>query len=151
MDEFNLERFTAAQAPIYATALAELTAGRKRTHWMWFIFPQLRSLGTSAMATTYGIASLAEAQAYIAHPLLGHRLRACTNAILAVQGRTLHAILGSPDDMKFRSCMTLFAAASDNALFRRALDQYCDGHPDERTLAFLEKKEPPAAKGREAL
>jgi uncharacterized protein (DUF1810 family) len=151
MNEFNLERFTTAQAPIFATALAELTAGRKRTHWMWFIFPQLRGLGTSAMATTYGITSRAEAQAYLAHPLLGSRLLACTNAILAVHGQTLHAILGSPDDMKFRSCMTLFAAASDNALFRRALDQYCNGQADDRTLALLSKEGPPTAKGREAL
>ena len=152
MDAFRLDRFTTAQAPVFATVLDELAAGHKRTHWMWFIFPQLRGLGTSGMATAYGIASLAEAQAYLAHPVLGARLLMCTRTVLAVRHRSLHAIFGTPDDMKFRSCMTLFAtAAPDNPLFRQALDQYCDGRADDRTLELLSKQEPPAAKGREAL
>ena len=137
---FDLERFVAAQAPVFATALAELRAGRKRSHWMWFVFPQRRGLGHSAMAQRYGIGSLAEAKAYLAHPLLGPRLVACTRAVLAVEGRSLHAILGSPDDLKFRSSMTLFALAADedDSVFRQALDRYCNGHADERTLALLE-------------
>lgn len=139
-DTFDLERFVAAQAPAFATALAELRAGRKRGHWMWFVFPQLRGLGQSAMAQRYGVASLAEARAYLAHPLLGPRLVACTRAVLAVEGRSLHAIFGSPDDLKFRSSMTLFALAADedDSVFRQALERHCDGHADERTLALLE-------------
>jgi uncharacterized protein (DUF1810 family) len=125
---------------VFATALAELKAGRKRSHWMWFVFPQLRGLGQSAMAQRYGVASLAEAKAYLAHPLLGPRLVECTRAVLAVEGRSLHAIFGSPDDLKFRSSMTLFALAAneDQSVFRQALDHCCGGHADERTLALLE-------------
>ena len=107
---------------------------------MWFVFPQLRGLGQSAMAQRYGVGSLAEAKAYLAHPLLGPRLVECTRAVLAVEGRSLHAIFGSPDDLKFRSSMTLFALAADedDSVFRQALDRYCNGHADERTLALLE-------------
>ncbi len=139
-DTFDLERFVAAQAPAFASALAELQAGQKRSHWMWFVFPQLRGLGHSAMAQCYGVASLAGAKAYLAHPLLGPRLQDCTRAVLAVQGRSLHAIFGSPDDLKFRSSMTLLALAADedDSVFRQALDRYCDGHADERTQALLE-------------
>jgi uncharacterized protein (DUF1810 family) len=139
-DPFDLQRFVTAQAPVFETALAELKAGQKRTHWMWFVFPQLRGLGLSPTAQVYGLASLAEARAYLAHPLLGPRLQRCTQAALAAEGRSLAAIFGSPDDMKFRSSMTLFARAADEeaALFRQALDRFCEGRMDERTLALLE-------------
>ena len=111
-DSFDLERFVTAQAPVFATAPAELQAGEKRSHWMWFVFPQLRGLGHSAMAMRYGIGSLDEARAYLAHPLLGPRLIECTCAVLAIEGRPLHAIFGSPDDVKFCSSMTLFSLAA---------------------------------------
>jgi uncharacterized protein (DUF1810 family) len=117
--------------------LAELRAGRKRTHWMWFVFPQLQGLGTSAMAQRYGIASLAETRAYLAHPVLGPRLRECCEAMLQVPGRSALQILGSPDDLKFRSCVTLFGlAAPHDDLFRRCLDRFCGGEPDPRTVAL---------------
>jgi uncharacterized protein (DUF1810 family) len=138
-DDVDLERFMTAQTGVFDTALAELRTGHKRSHWMWFVFPQLRGLGTSPAATFYGIASLAEARAYLAHPELGPRLLLCTRAVLAVERRSLHAIFGSPDDVKFCSCMTLFTLASgegDN-LFRRALQRYCAGLMDERTLKLL--------------
>ena len=138
-DPFDLERFVKAQASVFETALAELKAGRKRSHWMWFVFPQPRGLGQSSNAQFYGIGSLEEARAYLAHPVLGDRLRRCTEAVLAVEGRSLHDIFGSPDDMKFRSSMTLFALATpDEAnLFRQALDRYCEGRLDPRTEALL--------------
>jgi len=138
-DPFDLQRFVTAQAPVFALALEELKEGRKRTHWMWFVFPQLRGLGSSSMATFYGIGSLEEARAYLAHPLLGPRLVLCTETVLAVKGKSLREIFGSPDDMKFGSSMTLFARASDDdgVVFRRALDLYCRGRPDDRTLALL--------------
>lgn len=142
-DPFDLERFVAAQEPVFATALAELQAGRKRTHWMWFIFPQLRGLGHSSTAAFYGIASLDEARAYLAHKLLGPRLARCTNAVLGVEGRTLHEIFGSPDDLKFHSSMTLFAVAADGAAgetaspYRDALARLCQGRPDPQTLRLL--------------
>ena len=138
-DPFNLERFVTAQEPLFNTVLNELRAGRKRSHWMWFVFPQLRGLGRSSMAEYYGISSLAEARAYLAHSLLGSRLDLCTRTVLEIETRSFNAIFGSPDDMKFRSCATLFAIASaeqDNA-FRRALDRWCDGQPDEQTLALI--------------
>ena len=138
-DPFDLERFVTAQEKVFETALAELQAGRKRSHWMWFIFPQLRGLGMSETARFYGIASRDEARAYLAHPVLGRRLAECTAAVLGVQGRSLHAILGSPDDMKFRSSMTLFDRASDapDNVFRQALDRYSAGQADKRTLQLL--------------
>ena len=139
-DPFDLKRFVAAQAPVFQTALGELKAGRKRSHWMWFVFPQLRGLGRSSMAQFYGVGSLDEARAYLAHPLLGTRLNLCTQTVLAIKERSLHAIFGAPDDMKFHSSMTLFAraAANDDSAFRRALDRYCEGRMDERTLALLD-------------
>ena len=143
-DPHDLQRFVDAQQPIYAQAVAELRAGRKRSHWMWFVFPQLRGLGHSSMATHYGIASRDEALAYLGHPLLGPRLVECTTLVLAVQGRSLNAILGSPDDLKFRSSMTLFAevaAAPDP--FVDALDRFCDGERDARTLALLQRPDRP--------
>ncbi|MFL5332045.1 MAG: DUF1810 domain-containing protein [Geminicoccaceae bacterium] len=139
-EDFDLERFVTAQAPVFATALAELQAGQKRSHWMWFVFPQLRGLGHSAMAQHYGIGSLAEARAYLAHPLLGPRLIDGTRAVLAIEGRSLRTIFGSPDDRKFCSSMTLFSLAAEEGEcpFRQALDQFCDGRADERTLALLD-------------
>src|SRR5262249_25167657 len=122
-DPFNLERFVTAQAQVYATALAELRQGAKQSHWMWFIFPQLRGLGRSSTARFYCITSLDEARAYLAHPTLGLRLDECTEAVLAIRDQSLHAIFGSPDDMKFRSCMTLFSRAVPDAenVYQRAL------------------------------
>jgi uncharacterized protein (DUF1810 family) len=132
------EHFVAAQDPVYAAALAELRSGDKRTHWMWFIFPQLRALGRSERAIRYGLADLDEAKAYLAHSVLGPRLAECTGAMLGVTGRTAHDILHSPDDLKFRSSMTLFAhAADDPALFRSALEKYFDGREDPLTLQLL--------------
>jgi uncharacterized protein (DUF1810 family) len=134
----TLQRFAEAQDGIYAQVLAELKAGAKRSHWMWFVFPQIAGLGHSAMAQRYAIAGLGEAQAYLAHPLLGPRLKECTQAVLDVEDKTAHAIFGSPDDLKFRSCMTLFArAASDEPLFRTAIDKYFGGEEDPLTLEKL--------------
>jgi uncharacterized protein (DUF1810 family) len=136
----DLERFVDAQAPVYESVRAELRAGCKRSHWMWFVFPQLRSLGHSSTAHYYGIASSAEAKAYFAHGLLGARLRECVELVLAVEGKTAHDIFGSPDDLKFRSSMTLFAhVAPDERLFSRALDHYYDGSPDPLTLDRLSR------------
>ena len=136
-DPFDLQRFVDAQRGVYPQVCAELAAGCKRSHWMWFVFPQLKTLGRSATAQHYGIASLAEAQAYWAHPLLGPRLRECTELVLAVDGRSAHEIFGPPDDLKFRSCMTLFAAVTDEPIFRRALARYFGGQDDEQTLRLL--------------
>jgi len=133
----GLDRFVEAQDGVYDDALAELSAGRKRTHWMWFVFPQIAGLGSSPTAQRYAIASLDEARAYLAHPVLGPRLRACAEALLAVQGRSAREIFGSPDDLKLRSSMTLFArAADDPAPFQAVLDRYYDG-PDRLTLQLL--------------
>lgn len=132
------EHFITAQDPIYADVLAELRTGEKATHWMWFIFPQLRALGRSPTALRFGIANLDEARAYLLHPLLGVRLIECTEIVNAVSGLTAHEIFASPDDMKFRSSMTLFAhAADDPAPFRRALQKYYGGVEDPLTLAEL--------------
>lgn len=137
-DSYHLERFTAAQEPVYRHVIAELRDGHKRSHWMWFIFPQIRGLGHSATAVHFAISSLDEARAYLTHPVLGTRLRECTQLVSAVEGRSIHQILGHPDDLKFRSCMTLFAnATSDNGIFLTALDKYFGGEPDPETLARL--------------
>ncbi|MGN7293908.1 DUF1810 domain-containing protein [Rhizobium sp. SAFR-030] len=137
-DTHDLARFVSAQESIYSQALRELIAGRKHSHWMWFIFPQIEGLGRSATARHYAISGRAEAQAYAAHPLLGPRLLECTQAMLTHAGRTAQEIFGSPDDLKFRSSMTLFAAISEKGSpFERALDQFCDGRPDGETLARL--------------
>jgi uncharacterized protein (DUF1810 family) len=133
----DLKRFVDAQEDTFDTALAELKAGHKRTHWMWFVFPQMRGLGFSSNAQFYGIASLEEARAYLAHELLGPRLRASTQAVLDVQEKSLEAILGGVDAQKFRSSMTLFLRASGDAIFREALDRYCGGIEDERTLGLI--------------
>ncbi|MDR3508101.1 MAG: DUF1810 domain-containing protein [Caulobacteraceae bacterium] len=136
-DPFDLERFLSAQAGVFETALEELRAGRKRGHWMWFVFPQLRGLGHSSTAQFYGIASLDEATAYLQHPVLGHRLEAAVAAARSSPGATLQAIFGSPDDLKFCSCVTLFAVASPEGPYQAALDRWCGGQPDTRTLALL--------------
>jgi uncharacterized protein (DUF1810 family) len=137
-DAYDLGRFVAAQEGVYPRALAELQAGEKRSHWMWFIFPQIAGLGSSPMAQRYAIGSVDEARAYLAHPLLGPRLRTCTAAVNAVTGRSAHAIFGSPDDVKFRSSMTLFAAAApDEPGFTEALARYFAGSPDPLTLEKL--------------
>jgi len=137
-DPFDLQRFVAAQDRVYDTVRAELTRGRKQSHWVWFIFPQVAGLGHSPMARRYAISSLTEARAYLEHPVLGPRLRECTQLMLNVEGRPALAILGSPDDLKFRSCMTLFAyAAPGEPLFRQALDKYSDGEEDPLTVQKL--------------
>ena len=137
-DPYDLQRFVEAQAPFYDQALAELRDGRKRTHWMWFIFPQLSGLGHSAMAQRYAIASLDEAKAYLAHPLLGSRLRECAHAVLAVPDRSIHEIFGSPDDLKYRSSMTLFERADRaDPVFAECLQKYFAGEPDRQTQALL--------------
>jgi uncharacterized protein (DUF1810 family) len=134
-DPFDLQRFVAAQDRVYDAVRAELTHGRKQSHWMWFIFPQVAGLGHSPMARRYAISSLEEAGAYLEHPVLGPRLRECTQLMLNVEGRPALAILGSPDDVKFRSCMTLFAhAAPGEPLFRQALEKYSDGEEDPLTV-----------------
>lgn len=135
---FSLQRFVQAQEPVLAQVRAELTAGRKTSHWIWFVFPQLRALGRSATAQHYGIDALAEAQAYWQHPVLGPRLRECTALVLAVPDRSAHQIFGSPDDLKFHSCMTLFAqAAPQEPVFGQALAKYFGGVSDVNTLALL--------------
>jgi len=140
-DPHDLERFVTAQAGVIEGVRAELRAGRKASHWMWFVFPQLRSLGRSATALHYGIASLAEARAYLAHPVLGARLRECCTLMLQVPGRSAHDILGSPDDLKFRSCCTLFAlAAPQEPLFRQCLERFYGGQEDERTVALCARE-----------
>jgi uncharacterized protein (DUF1810 family) len=134
----SLERFVTAQAQIYPRVLAELQAGRKQSHWMWFIFPQIAGLSGSYRGQLYAIQSLEEAQEYLAHPVLGARLRECSQAVMAVEGKTAHQIFGSPDDLKFRSCLTLFAqVAPDEPLFADLLDTYFDGEADELTLQKL--------------
>ena len=137
-DSFDLQRFHDAQAPVIDTVMAELRAGRKRSHWMWYVFPQLAALGHSAMAKHYGIANLEEARAYLADPILGPRLIACATCMLSIPGKSLNAILGNPDDLKFASSMTLFAIASPTQpVFRACLDRYCEGRMDRLTTRYL--------------
>jgi uncharacterized protein (DUF1810 family) len=133
----NLSRFVDAQGPVIAAARAELGAGEKRSHWMWFLFPQIAGLGKSPMAQHYAIASLAEARAYLDHPVLGARLRELTRLVLAIEGKMAHEIFGSPDDIKFRSSMTLFDAVSPGDVFAAALDKYFGGARDPLTLQKL--------------
>jgi uncharacterized protein (DUF1810 family) len=137
-DPFDLARFERAQAPVIASVRQELARGCKTSHWMWFVFPQLKGLGRSAMAVRYGIDSLDEAKAYAAHPVLGARLVECTALVNAVSGRSVHDIFGAPDDLKFHSSMTLFArAAPGEGAFRAALGKYFAGGEDDATLALL--------------
>jgi len=136
-DPFDLQRFVAAQDGVIDAVRAELRAGRKRSHWMWFVFPQLSGLGASSTARFYGIATLEEARAYLAHPVLGVRLRECCALMLAVPDRSAHEILGSPDDLKFRSCLTLFSlAAPHEAVFGACLQRFYRGEPDPRTVSL---------------
>ena len=134
----DLDRFIEPQSAVYSKVLAELRAGQKESHWIWFVFPQLQGLGSSAMAHRYGISGRAEAEAYLQHPILGLRLRECTELVLAIEGRRIEDIFGYPDDLKFRSSMTLFAqVGSEHEPFTRALDKYFNGEPDPMTLRLL--------------
>lgn len=137
---FDLARFVDAQAPVYAQVREELAAGRKRTHWMWFVFPQIAGLGHSAMAQRYAVGSRAEAAAYLAHPVLGGRLRECSALVLSAHGPGIADILGPPDDLKFHSCMTLFdaVAPAGETLFAQCLQRFFCGEPDAATLARLD-------------
>jgi uncharacterized protein (DUF1810 family) len=137
-DPFDLERFVDAQAPVYDAVRRELKAGRKQSHWMWFIFPQIAGLGQSPMSIRFAIASLDEAKAYLAHPVLGARLRECAQLTLDVDGKTAREIFGSVDELKFRSSMTLFARASPaGSFFERCMDKYFAEDPDPATLARI--------------
>jgi len=138
-DPFDLERFVRAQAPDYDRALLELRDGEKRSHWMWYIFPQIEGLGQSPMSHRYSIKGAAEAEAYLAHPILGTRLRECAAVVNGIVGRSALEIFGSPDDMKLRSCATLFASVSDDAVFEEVLQKYFNGRHDEDTLRLLIK------------
>jgi uncharacterized protein (DUF1810 family) len=134
-DPFDLQRFVDAQDRVYAQVVDELRAGHKRSHWMWFVFPQIEGLGESAMAQRYAISSLTEAQAYLGHPVLGERLREATRLVNLVEGRSIKEIFGYPDYLKFRSSITLFMQATeDNTVFVEALRKYFDGEPDPQTL-----------------
>ena len=137
--DFDLDRFVDAQAGWYATALAELRAGRKRTHWIWFVFPQLAGLGSSEASQRYGVSGLAEARAYLAHPVLGARLHEATEAMLGHRDASAQAILGDLDAMKFRSCLTLFSrAAPEDAVLSSALARFFPDGPDVKTIRILE-------------
>lgn len=143
-DPYDLQRFVDAQEGDYEQVRAELRAGRKTSHWMWYIFPQIAGLGHSAMAQMYAISGRAEAVSYLQHRLLGPRLRECTRLVNEVRGRTIEEILGGIDALKFRSSMTLFAKVTeDNLAFLDALEKYCDGEMDELTLAKLQSREQP--------
>jgi uncharacterized protein (DUF1810 family) len=138
-DPLNLQRFVDAQDPVYRQVCSQLRAGRKTSHWMWFVFPQIHGLGRSATSVKYAISSIAEAQAYLEHPILGPRLRECTELANSHGERTAHGIFGTPDDMKFHSCMTLFASlAGDTAVFERALATFFGKAPDLATEAILQ-------------
>ena len=141
-DVYDLDRFVHAQEGAYEHALAELRQGQKRTHWMWFVFPQLAGLGHSAMAQRYAIADLAEAKAYLDHPVLGARLVECADAVLAIKGRMAREIFGSPDDLKLRSSATLIhRAATPGSVFESVLAKYFDGRADERTDELLRRED----------
>lgn len=137
-ETFDLQRFVDAQDPVYETVRQEMRDGRKRTHWMWFMFPQIAGLGFSAMSQRYALRSQDEARAFLEHPILGKRLLELTSLVMQVDGKSAHEIFGSPDDMKFHSCLTLFAeAVADNKLFEAALEKYFNGMPDVQTLHRL--------------
>jgi uncharacterized protein (DUF1810 family) len=139
-DRFDLNRFVQAQEEIYARALAEIKVGRKCSHWMWFIFPQIDGLGHSSTARFYAIKSKDEAKAYLNHPLLGKRLVECAEALLKIEGESAEEIFGYPDDLKLRSSMTLFASVSQpDSVFSRVLDQYYSSQPDAQTLELLKQ------------
>jgi uncharacterized protein (DUF1810 family) len=137
-DEFQLSRFLEAQETSYATALEEIKSGKKRTHWIWYVFPQLKGLGTSSMSQKFGVSGLAEARRYLAHPVLGARLREITEALLSHYEQDAEAVFGELDAAKVRSCLTLFSWADPTAqLFKTALDRFYSGQPDRRTLELL--------------
>lgn len=137
-DPHDLQRFVDAQDPVIDTVKRELRSGRKRSHWMWFVFPQVAGLGSSRKAQRYAIESRAQAESYLAHPILGPRLHECTELVNDIDGRSANDIFGSPDDLKFRSSMTLFDAVADGPNpFERALERYYDGDADQQTLDFL--------------
>ena len=137
-DPYDLQRFLDVQEGVYARVLSELREGRKRSHWMWYVFPQIQGLGHSSMARRYAISSIDEAKAYLNHPILGQRLRECTQITTQVVGRSISDIFGDPDDLKFHSSMTLFAqAAADNGMFTQALQKYFGGEMDRLTLERL--------------
>jgi len=138
-DPFNLNRFTDAQNDIYHRVIKELTSGRKTTHWMWFVFPQIDGLGYSPTTKHFAIKSIDEARQYLNHPVLGPRLFECTEAVLAVEGWSISEILGSPDDLKLKSSITLFDFVAGSAVFVRVLDKYFRGKRDTRTLHLIEK------------
>jgi uncharacterized protein (DUF1810 family) len=142
-DPYDLQRFVAAQEPVFEQVRAELRQGRKTSHWMWFVFPQIDGLGHSSMARRYAIRSRAEAQAYLQHPLLGERLCECTQLVNAIEGSTIAQIFGEPDNLKFHSSMTLFAwVGDDSAVFNEAVRKYFGGRLDRRTLELLEGEPP---------
>jgi uncharacterized protein (DUF1810 family) len=144
-DPYDLDRFVRAQASVYETALAEIRGGRKRTHWMWFVFPQLTGLGSSDFSKRYAVRSLAEAEAYLAHPVLGPRLTECFDAVLGTEGSSALEIFGSPDDTKLRSCATLFArVAPAGSVFDQAIAKYFGGERDQKTLRLLQTFDPGA-------
>jgi uncharacterized protein (DUF1810 family) len=137
-DPWNLARFIEAQQGEYEAALAEIRAGRKRSHWMWYVFPQFTGLGSSPTSVHYAIKSRDEAKQYLAHPVLGRRLVECAEAVLRIDNRSVHEIFGSPDDMKLRSSATLFASVSpDGSVFQQIIDKYFEGKPDQRTITLL--------------
>ncbi|MFZ0834595.1 MAG: DUF1810 domain-containing protein [Mycobacterium sp.] len=141
MDQYNLQRFVDAQAPVYESVLAELRAGRKRSHWIWFVFPQLRGLGRSPTAERFGVSSLAEARAYLGHAVLGPRLRECTRLVNAIEGSSVDQIFGWPDNLKVRSSMTLFARVTDdNTEFVELLGKFYGGEQDPATAALLAER-----------
>jgi len=140
-DAYNLQRFVNAQAPVYSSVCAELLDGQKRSHWMWFIFPQMHGLGHSATAQFYAIKSEAEARQYLRHPILGARLLKCAETVLAVKGKSITTIFNSPDDMKLKSSMTLFSTLTDTgSVFERVLEKYFGGRRDTLTLGLLENR-----------
>jgi uncharacterized protein (DUF1810 family) len=137
-DPYNLTRFVQAQEEDYQQALSEIRSGRKRSHWMWYMFPQFDGLGSSWTSQRYSVKSVAEAQAYLGHPVLGPRLVACAEAALRVDGLSAHEIFGSPDDLKLRSCATLFASvSSEGSVFHQLIDKYFHGKSDDRTLRLI--------------
>lgn len=142
-DRYDLERFVQAQAADYDRAISELRAGKKRSHWMWYVFPQIDGLGQSSMSRRYSIKSAAEAKAYLDHPVLGARLRECFSVVNGTEGSSAHEIFGSPDDMKFHSCATLFANVSGVGVFQQALDRFFDGEQDQGTLRQLHTQRKP--------
>lgn len=143
-DRFDLARFVTAQAGVFEAAIDELKAGQKRSHWMWFVFPQLKGLGHSSTAQLYGVSGLEEATCYVEHPVLGPRLEMATAAVDAGRAASLRALFGSPDDLKFRSSMTLFAIAAPDGPYRAALEKWC-GEPDHRTVELLGRRSRPEA------